>query len=72
MKQILVVSGVQNSVQIFEDILLNATRHFQLTICPVSSGLVNKGLMHNKYPCINITLDNASGLIYGMKRIVIL
>lgn len=73
MKQILVlVSGVQNVLQIFEDLLLKETKHFQLTICPVSSGLVNKGPMYNKYPYINIAPENASRLIYRMKRIVIL
>lgn len=71
MKQILVVSSVQNSLQIFEEILLNETRHFQLTIFPISSGLVNKGLMHNKYLYINIAPDNALRLVYGVKRIVI-
>lgn len=72
MRQILVVSGVQNSLQIFEDILLNETRHFLLTICPISSGLVNKGLTYNRYTSINIVRDNASILIYRRKRIVLL
>lgn len=74
MRQILVVSCIQKSLQFFEDFLLNETRHFLLTICPISSGLINKSLMYNKYPSINAKYpsDNASRLIYRMTRIVIL
>ena len=72
MKQIQVVSDVQISLQNFEAILLKESRHFQLTFWPVSSALVNKALMHKNYLYIDIAPENASRLIYGMKRIVIL
>lgn len=49
-----------------------SNQHFQLTLCPISSTLVNKGLMHKNYPYIDIAPENASRLIYGMKRVVIL
>lgn len=72
MKQIQVVLGVHISLQNFEAILLKESRHFQLTVCPISSALADKALMHKNYPYIGIASENASRLIYGMKRIVIL